>query len=775
MVQMSYISDKKQDWTNHPVAQSGAPVGAISQSKEYHELSSEIGFPVMETVDQQMLQLYEAMLKTFGSTFNVPVGLGACERTRRVVSEWGPQMYDSTLDAKTFGIHYAKSKFFKRWLSTREYEDSSKLEHLANRKYLETMLEGHRWEQSIKENEELKPLFNHMRHTIRLALGEFNLLSVYEKMKHGPNSTGTIPKSEAYPHVKDQDLTGTRSSLQQYWHYLRWNTIRREELVDNSDEHRRFINGLDFTACNVVDCNNTLQVPKEWNTLRTMNPEHTVPAQFAQGVAAMMEDALFRLGIDLSSQQEVHRNLAKLASQFEEIGIATIDWSEASNRIWLIICEEVFGEDWMRFIKACCRSPYTGINFKFKFRKDDKRDQAIESDYKLLLDDLLREQTVLGTDVVKYCVVEKQRGKWTSVEVTVEVLSPMVATMGNPITFPLQTLVFYAFLAACSDKAAFRIAQDPSQRGPSDMFISCFGDDGIVSVRAIPEVKYFASLIGWKYNDHKSFYTGRFREYCGGDYYRGVMVRPVMLKRPPKTSGVFETSKEQKLVLQAWSYIAANAVSDLVKRYDYNDVLIQDWLVGFHASFKLGSVCLVPPCYPDGSGLRVTLKNRFSFRDERFTLEDYEIPEIVDDMDDKMANNCHLPYFDIVKKEYSFRALLGNPSRLKIDNEVYYYQYRWLKFSDPCDALEFVSFGATLQPRYKVITSHESRGISTTELMPKERQQSLYYNKGFFDVSGLDLTQLDADGSLPVKELRLRKKVTTVPVWEWWLPTIYLK
>lgn len=762
-----------------PSIQEGAPttvlptlVPRVEGYKDYKELSLDLGFPVMEAVDEQMLSLYEAMLRTFGRTFTVPRGKGAVGRTRNIVSKWGPQLQDSEQDIASFRESLAKAKFFKRYLSAEEYEGSAKLETSANAKYLKTMLEGHAYNESILANEALKPLLANMRHIVKLAMGEFDMYAIYKEMKHGPNSTGTIPRSDAYIDVKDWDLTGTRSSLQQMWHYLRWNNIRREELCCMSDAHRAFINAMDFTACNVVDTNDTLQVPKEWDTLRTMNPEHTVPAQFAQGTANVMEEALFRLGIDLSSQPEVHRNLAKIGSQFAEANIATIDWSEASNRIWIAIFEEVFEEDWVRWIKACCRTPYTGIKFSFTcLRKIDgkllDKDEFGYSEFMTMMRNhdhlidagkLSYEQTLKTRTLKSGDTVER-------ITVTVKILSPMVATMGNPLTFPLQTLIFYAFLASCSDIAALRISSDPQAAGLNDMFVSSFGDDGICSTRILDEVHLYAKHLGWIFNDHKSFSSGSFRESCGGDYYRGLEVRPVMLKRPPHTHGVFETTKEQKRVLQAWSYIAANAVEDLVRRSDKSTSLIQEWLVNFHEVFQLGMVCLVPPSYPDGSGLRVRLIN---YRPVIGPVEHepYCLPETVENLSDKMRESAHLPHFDVFAKGYRFMSLGSEPLR-RSPCEIHYYERAWLRFTDPKGhwrdgSLSKVACDVVV-PRYHVFSRFT--GCEARDLRPK----GALIDKGFFDLSRLDRTVLDKDGKIPIKELRLQKCSTTVPQWEWWL------
>nr|UJQ85355.1 MAG: hypothetical protein 3 [Leviviridae sp.] len=104
------------------------------------------------------------------------------------------------------------------------------------------------------------------------------------------------------------------------------------------------------------------------------------------------------------------------------------------------------------------------------------------------------------------------------------------ASMGSGLTFPIEAMLFL-----CS--VITSIAQD--LRVPvTDKFIKSlvgkvrvYGDDIIVPVEHVASVIAGLESLGLKINRNKSFWTGKFRESCGGDYYDGVWVTPIRLRR----------------------------------------------------------------------------------------------------------------------------------------------------------------------------------------------------------------------------------------------------
>lgn len=84
------------------------------------------------------------------------------------------------------------------------------------------------------------------------------------------------------------------------------------------------------------------------------------------------------------------------------------------------------------------------------------------------------------------------------------------SSMGNGFTFPLETLIFWALASSVSE----------------DGFASVYGDDIIVRTRDAEKVVRLLQIFGFEVNKKKSFWTGPFRESCGGDYLSGIDIRP---------------------------------------------------------------------------------------------------------------------------------------------------------------------------------------------------------------------------------------------------------
>ena len=93
------------------------------------------------------------------------------------------------------------------------------------------------------------------------------------------------------------------------------------------------------------------------------------------------------------------------------------------------------------------------------------------------------------------------------------------SSMGNGFTFELETLVFYSLCLA----VRYHFGK------PNDR-VSVFGDDMIVSTDWAEQLCSVLTQCGFTVNTNKSFFSGPFRESCGGDYFNGIDVRPIYIK-----------------------------------------------------------------------------------------------------------------------------------------------------------------------------------------------------------------------------------------------------
>nr|UJQ85923.1 MAG: hypothetical protein 3 [Leviviridae sp.] len=103
------------------------------------------------------------------------------------------------------------------------------------------------------------------------------------------------------------------------------------------------------------------------------------------------------------------------------------------------------------------------------------------------------------------------------------------ASMGSALCFPIEALVFTT-IVFCGIAKARNV---PITRG---FFmdhvgkVRVYGDDIIVPVDCVQEVIRALEAFGLKVNTNKSFWNGKFRESCGGDYYDGEWVTPIYLR-----------------------------------------------------------------------------------------------------------------------------------------------------------------------------------------------------------------------------------------------------
>lgn len=115
------------------------------------------------------------------------------------------------------------------------------------------------------------------------------------------------------------------------------------------------------------------------------------------------------------------------------------------------------------------------------------------------------------------------------------------ASMGSALTFPVEAVCFLmiCIAAVCESRGVFDRRYRPKsleafEKARKDILV--FGDDLIVPSDSIVKVMEYLEAFGLKVNSKKTFFQGGFRESCGHDYFNGVLVTPVYLRRDPPTS-----------------------------------------------------------------------------------------------------------------------------------------------------------------------------------------------------------------------------------------------
>jgi hypothetical protein len=222
-------------------------------------------------------------------------------------------------------------------------------------------------------------------------------------------------------------------------------------------------------------------VPKTIKTPRVIAEEPTCMQYMQQGVrlALTREYSKSKTAWNLTGwtkgSQEINRSMAQKASKNGDL--ATLDLSEASDRVSNQHVLSLLAY-WphLRAAVDACRS-----------RKAD----------------------VLGHGVIRLA---------------------KFASMGSALTFPVEAMIFTTIIFTAIEEELRR----PLTRKDIKSLVGqvrVYGDDIIVPVRYVPAVLRYLELFGLKVNLNKSFWNGKFRESCGGDYYDGVDVSITRIRR----------------------------------------------------------------------------------------------------------------------------------------------------------------------------------------------------------------------------------------------------
>ncbi len=111
------------------------------------------------------------------------------------------------------------------------------------------------------------------------------------------------------------------------------------------------------------------------------------------------------------------------------------------------------------------------------------------------------------------------------------------ASMGSALCFPFEAMVFLTIVFLGIEKALnTKLTRRDIQSFHGKVRV--YGDDIIVPTDYTRFVCDLLEAYGLRVNYDKSFWTGKFRESCGGDFYAGVDTTPVRATQPlPITHG----------------------------------------------------------------------------------------------------------------------------------------------------------------------------------------------------------------------------------------------
>jgi len=95
------------------------------------------------------------------------------------------------------------------------------------------------------------------------------------------------------------------------------------------------------------------------------------------------------------------------------------------------------------------------------------------------------------------------------------------SSMGNSYTFELETLLFLTMCMVLCDRRGIDYSTET---------LSVYGDDIICPVAIVDDLRHWLPIVGFEMNMKKSFFSGFFRESCGGHFFGGVDVTPMYIR-----------------------------------------------------------------------------------------------------------------------------------------------------------------------------------------------------------------------------------------------------
>jgi len=237
-----------------------------------------------------------------------------------------------------------------------------------------------------------------------------------------------------------------------------------------------------------------ITVPKTLKTPRIIGVEPTAMQYAQQGVLTVVLDALERddflsrvIGFD---DQTPNQRLARQGSLHGDL--ATLDLSEASDRVSnehvLLLCKD---HPHLSGAVQACRS---------------------------------RKARVPGHGVIRLA---------------------KFASMGSALCFPFEAMVFTTLVFLGIERELSTSLDRKTLYRLRDQ-VRIYGDDILVPVDFVSSVVHTLESFGARVNANKSFWTGKFRESCGKEYYAGedvsiVRVREMLPTRPSNAAEVIST------------------------------------------------------------------------------------------------------------------------------------------------------------------------------------------------------------------------------------------
>jgi hypothetical protein len=389
-------------------------------------------------------------------------------------------------------------------------------EYRAMQGYVECEKELDEWESTAHPT-----LFEEFRRVSRVLFADVftavdsDIYSGNIQPKHGPGSTA-------------DGLMGNQKFRQLEW------TQRLEEIFPYGEyclpnwRHWRLLDHVKFLEPGMERPVKVISVPKTLKTPRIIAMEPTCMQFMQQAVSQRLVSELESPHWPLQgtvgfSDQLPNREMARRASRTGHL--ATLDLSEASDRVSNRLVTELFADHpWLH--------------------------QAVQA-------------------------TRSSRAEVSALGLCLPKLSKF-ASMGSALCFPVEAMVFLTIAVIGWSKSTGIRATRENIKSELLGNVRVYGDDIIVPTDCALSVISALEAYGFKINGGKSFWKGKFRESCGGDYFDGEDVTPIRLKKPfPKSR---QDAREAKSLVEFRNHLYLRG---MWKTASYLDERIERLLVQY--------------------------------------------------------------------------------------------------------------------------------------------------------------------------------------------------
>jgi len=284
--------------------------------------------------------------------------------------------------------------------------------------------------------------------------------------KHGPGATADRLRGNSK--YDCQLWTSRLESEFPHWEYL----IPNARFLDRTEEVSILPPGEEMAV-------RVITVPKTLKTPRIIAVEPTAMQYMQQGILETMVEEIarddFARNLVMFERQEPNQVLAKEGSLTG--ALATLDLSEASDRV---------SNQHVRALVANHRALRNAVDATRSRKAELPGDGGV-------------------IRLAKF------------------------ASMGSALCFPFEALVFTTIIFLGIERELNRVLTREDVRSLFGK-VRVYGDDIIVPVEYVQSVIRELETFGFRVNVHKSFWTGKFRESCGKDYYAGHDVSIVKMR-----------------------------------------------------------------------------------------------------------------------------------------------------------------------------------------------------------------------------------------------------